>query len=63
MNNHKVLVPYPGGRADAGTAPRPDPEVVAHAKRRRFTADYKHRFLSEAAQLKRSGGVRRDAVA
>jgi transposase-like protein len=31
--------------------------VVAHAKRRRFTAEYKHRILSEADQLKGSGGV------
>ena len=28
--------------------PRPDPEVVAGAKRRRFTAEYKLRILSEA---------------
>jgi transposase-like protein len=30
---------------------------VAHAKRRRFTAEYKQRILSEADQLKGSGGV------
>jgi len=28
--------------------PRPDPEVVAHAKRRSFTAEYKLRILAEA---------------
>jgi transposase-like protein len=28
--------------------PRPDPEVVATAKRRTFTADYKQRILAEA---------------
>ena len=28
--------------------PRPDPEVVADAKRRTFTADYKSRILTEA---------------
>ena len=28
--------------------PRPDPEVVATAKRRSFTADYKQRILAEA---------------
>ena len=28
--------------------PRPDPEVVADAKRRTFTADYKSRILAEA---------------
>jgi len=45
------------GKTGAVPAPRPDPEVVAHAKRRRFTAEYKHRILSEADQLKGSGGV------
>ena len=35
----------------------PDPEVVAQAKRRRFTADYKQRILLEADQAKGSGGV------
>jgi transposase-like protein len=29
-------------------APRPDPEVVANAKRRTFTAEYKLRILAEA---------------
>jgi transposase len=42
--------------AKAGTA-HPNPEVVAHAKRRRFTAEYKHRILTEADQAKGSGGV------
>ena len=36
---------------------RPDPEVVAQAKRRRFTADYKQRILAQADQAKGSGGV------
>ena len=35
----------------------PDPEVVALAKRRSFTADYKQRILSEADRAKGSGGV------
>ena len=30
------------------TAPRPDPEVVADARRRTFTAEYKLRILAEA---------------
>ena len=38
-------------------APQPDPEVVAQAKRRRFTADYKQRILAEADQAKGSGGI------
>ena len=41
-----------GATAEAGAAPtsasRPDPEVVAKAKRRTFTADYKQRILQEA---------------
>ena len=36
---------------------RPDPEVAAQAKRRRFTADYKQRILAQADQAKGSGGV------
>jgi transposase len=42
-----------------GTDPkvRPNPEVVAQAKRRRFTAEYKHHVLTEADQAKGSGGV------
>jgi transposase-like protein len=35
----------------------PDPEVVAQAKRRRFTADYKQRILSEADRAKGSGRI------
>ncbi len=41
-----------GATAEAGAAPtaaaRPDPEVVAKAKRRTFTAEYKQRILREA---------------
>lgn len=50
-------------RSDTGnkTGPepnaRPDPEVVAQAKRRRFTAEYKHHILTKADQAKGSGGV------
>ena len=42
-----------------GPDPRahPDPEVVAQAKRRRFTAEYKHAFLKEADQVKGTGGI------
>ena len=36
---------------------RPDPEVVAHAKRRRFTAEYKQRILEEVDRAKGSGGI------
>ncbi len=37
-------------------SPHPDPEVVAQAKRRRFSADYKQRILAEVDQAKGSGG-------
>lgn len=35
----------------------PDPEVAAQAKRRRFTAEYKHRIVMEAGRVKASGGI------
>src|ERR1019366_929618 len=44
--------------AKAGTAyPHPNPEVVAQAKRRRFTVEYKQRILAEAEQAKGLGGI------
>jgi transposase-like protein len=44
--------------AGPGTASlRPDPEVVAQAKRRRFTAEYKLRILQEVDAAKGSGGI------
>jgi len=48
-----------GTGSKAGPEPNahPDPEVVAQAKRRRFTADYKQRILSEADRAKGSGGI------
>lgn len=45
------------GKTGAAAKPRPDPEVVAQAKRRRFTAEYKQRILAEADRAKVSGGV------
>lgn len=33
----------------------PDPEVLAQAKRRRFTAEYKQRILAEAEQCQERG--------
>ena len=35
-------------RAERGSETRPDPEVVARARRRRFTTEYKLRILREA---------------
>jgi hypothetical protein len=52
-----------GGRSatDGITGPdpkaHPDPEVAAQAKRRRFTAEYKHGFLIEADQAKGPGAI------
>jgi len=38
-------------------APRPNPEVVARAKRRRYTAEFKQRILAEADAAKGSGEI------
>jgi len=54
MNTHKVPAPPPAGPEPSA---HPDPEVVAQAKRRTFTADYKQRILAEADQAKGSGGI------
>jgi transposase len=45
------------GETGDAPKPRPDPEVVPQAKRRRFTAEYKQRILAEADRAKGSGGV------
>lgn len=45
------------GKAGADPKIRPDPEVVAQAKRRGFTAEYKQRILAEADQAKGTGGI------
>jgi len=45
------------GKAAGDPKAHPDPEVVAQAKRRTFTADYKQRMLSEADRAKGFGGV------
>ena len=37
--------------------PRPDPEVVADAKRRTFSAEYKQRILAEADAATESGAI------
>lgn len=47
-----------GVGADQGAAGRPNPEVVARAKRRIFTGEYKQRVLAEADKAKEeSGGI------
>jgi len=45
------------GKTGADPRPHPDPEVVAQAKRRQFTAEYKQRILEAADQAKGSGGI------
>jgi len=48
-----VLSDLPGRRE----APRPDPEVVDRAKRRRFTGEYKQKILTETDAAKGSGEI------
>src|SRR5437016_7083578 len=50
--------------ADSGAASRPDPEVVAKAKRRTYTAEYKQRILEEAdaAAATRGALLRREGL-
>src|ERR1700721_3146212 len=43
--------------ANSGAASRPDPEVVAKAKRRTFTAEYKQRILEEADTAAANSGA------
>jgi len=48
-----------GDRSAAGgnAAAHPDPEVVAQAQGRHFTAEYKQRILAETDQAKGSGSI------
>ena len=46
-----------GGKTGPDPEAHPDPEVVAQAKRRSFTAEYKHRIVSEAERAKGSGQI------
>jgi len=45
------------GTTAATIKPHPNPEVVAQAKRRRFTAEYKQRILDAVDQAQGSGGI------
>ena len=65
-NSFTSPVPVPAGTGtcnavvhdlDGSPAPRPDPEVVARAKRRRFTAEYKRRILAQADAAKEPGAI------
>ena len=46
-----------GDITGGSTARRPNPEVVARAKRRRFTAQYKQRILAQTDAAKGSGDI------
>src|SRR5947209_11152237 len=46
-----------GSKAGPEPNTHPDPEVVAQAKRRTFSADYKQRILAASDQAKGSGGI------
>ena len=48
-----ILGDITGGRG----APRPNPEVVARAKRRRFTAEYKQKILTQTDAAKGTGDI------
>ena len=54
MSQDKASKIHPNG---SGPERQPDPEVVARAKRRTFTAAYKQRILAEADQCDESGQV------
>ena len=62
MKNAKTYLPVPSAdgtkaehsEAAAVAAGHPDPEVVARAKRRIFTGEYKQRVLAEPMRPKRS---------
>src|SRR3954447_20377788 len=44
-------------RAGGREAPRPNPEVLARAKRRQYTAEYKQKVLTEADAARGSGEI------
>jgi transposase len=48
-----VIGDITGGR----TAPRPNPEVLARSKRRRFTGEYKRRILAELDTAQAPGDI------
>src|SRR6202789_4026960 len=46
-----------GNLAGRREAPRPNPEVLARAKRRTYTGEYKQKVLAEADQARGSGEI------
>ena len=57
MSENKSVHSGSNGHHANGSAATPDPEVVPKAQRRRFTAEYKLRILSEAEQCTRPGEI------
>jgi transposase len=57
--SHNGTVPNElnGGQVTAESAGTPDPEVVAKAERRKFTAEYKLRVLAEADTCTKPGQI------
>ena len=49
--------PVDGKAEEVGNGGHPDPEVVAKAKRRRFTAYYKQQILTKADAAAEHGGI------
>ena len=57
MSHEKSVQPSRNGRQSADVARTPDPEVVPKAERRRFTAEYKLRILTEADACTQRGEI------
>lgn len=58
MSHDQVTRPGSNGTyLPAEPAGRPDPEVVAKAKRRQFSAEYKQRIVQEAAACTKPGQI------
>ena len=57
MSDEKTVSPSRNGRQAADVASTPDPEVVPKAERRRFTAEYKLRILTEADACTKHGEI------
>ena len=57
MSHEKSVQPSRNGRQSADVARTPDAEVVPKAERRRFTAEYKLRILTEADACTQRGEI------
>ena len=57
MAHDETVQPSRNGRQAADVVSTPDPEVIPKAERRRFTAEYKLRILSEADACTQRGEI------